>query len=320
MRSQDEGAEGNMALNDRSLRTLARAIKISQGHFALILVRCNYGALRERMVASLRSLLLAELAESSTSKFDLQELALPTSAKTLYTAILAKITSTQPNALMIFGLESVTACDELLKYTNQIRDRFRKNFSFPLVLWVNEELLQKLIRLAPDFKSWAATSIKFEADADELRNFLDSQGLNLFAAILNSGSANPDDWAIAARNVMEASLVLSGLDPGSNLKYELSLACKELCDRGIGLEPDLEATTEFVLGRYDQANDLIDSALARYQQSLEFWNRTSGTHDMMFGKSAYLSVKVTKMAGRARLCLTRLPYTHWSFAFVEVSC
>ena len=42
--------------------------------------------------------------------------------------------------------------------------------------------------------------------------------------------------------------------------------------------------------------------------------------DMMFGKSAYLSVKVTKMAGRARLCLTRLPYTHWSFAFVEVSC
>ncbi|NER33581.1 MAG: hypothetical protein F6J93_05880 [Oscillatoria sp. SIO1A7] len=266
-----------MALNDRSLRTLARAIKISQGHFALILVRCNYGALRERMVASLRSLLLAELAESSASKFDLQELALPTSAKTLYTAILAKITSTQPNALMIFGLESVAACDELLKYTNQIRDRFRKNFAFPLVLWVNEELLQKLIRLAPDFKSWAATSIKFEADADELRNFLDSQGLNLFAAILNSGSANPDDWAIAARNVMQASLVLSGLDRESNLKYELSLACKELCDRGIGLEPDLEATTEFVLGRYDQASDLIDSALARYQQSLEFWHSASAS-------------------------------------------
>lgn len=40
--------------------------------------------------------------------------------------------------------------------------------------------------------------------------------------------------------------------------------------------------------------------------------------DMVFGKSAYLSVKVTKLQGKARLHMTRQPYTHWTFAFVEV--
>ncbi len=40
--------------------------------------------------------------------------------------------------------------------------------------------------------------------------------------------------------------------------------------------------------------------------------------DMVFGKSAYLSVKVTRLQGRARLQFSRLPFTHWSFSFVEV--
>jgi hypothetical protein len=30
------------------------------------------------------------------------------------------------------------------------------------VLWINDEILQKLIRLAPDFKSWAANPIRFD--------------------------------------------------------------------------------------------------------------------------------------------------------------
>ncbi|KAL3880384.1 hypothetical protein ACJMK2_032628 [Sinanodonta woodiana] len=39
--------------------------------------------------------------------------------------------------------------------------------------------------------------------------------------------------------------------------------------------------------------------------------------DMVFGSWAYLSVKITKLKGTARLQLSRLPYTHWSFAFYE---
>ncbi|KAK3576431.1 hypothetical protein CHS0354_025192 [Potamilus streckersoni] len=39
--------------------------------------------------------------------------------------------------------------------------------------------------------------------------------------------------------------------------------------------------------------------------------------DMVFGSWAYLSVKITKLKGTARLQLSRQPYTHWSFAFYE---
>ncbi|XP_017773044.1 PREDICTED: PDZ domain-containing protein 8 [Nicrophorus vespilloides] len=36
---------------------------------------------------------------------------------------------------------------------------------------------------------------------------------------------------------------------------------------------------------------------------------------MKFGKTAYLSIKVKRIAGLARLQFTRTPYTHWSFSF-----
>lgn len=39
--------------------------------------------------------------------------------------------------------------------------------------------------------------------------------------------------------------------------------------------------------------------------------------DLVFGKSAYLFVKISKMEGRVRLVFTRLPFTHWSFTFVD---
>ncbi|XP_068955145.1 PDZ domain-containing protein 8 isoform X1 [Petaurus breviceps papuanus] len=39
--------------------------------------------------------------------------------------------------------------------------------------------------------------------------------------------------------------------------------------------------------------------------------------DLVFGKSAYLFVKLSHMTGRLRLVFTRLPFTHWAFSFVE---
>ncbi|KAG5879738.1 hypothetical protein JTB14_033340 [Gonioctena quinquepunctata] len=36
---------------------------------------------------------------------------------------------------------------------------------------------------------------------------------------------------------------------------------------------------------------------------------------MKFGKTAYLSIKVKRISGRARLQFSRQPYTHWSFSF-----
>ncbi len=92
----------------------------------------------------------------------IQELVLHPSVNTLLTTILTAIEEPPPPALMVFGLDSVVAIDQLLTATNLVRDEFPKQFPFPLILCINDEILQKLIRLAPDFKSWATNPIRFE--------------------------------------------------------------------------------------------------------------------------------------------------------------
>lgn len=143
-----ENLSGN---NKRSLKRLERAIVMSQGQFSLILVSCNCSSLRLQVVNQLQF-----------SSVQIQELTLHPSVSTLFTTILTALEEPLPQALMVFGLESVVAIDQVLSATNLVRDEFSKQFPFPLVLWINDEILQKLIRLAPDFKSWAANPIRFE--------------------------------------------------------------------------------------------------------------------------------------------------------------
>ncbi|NXT52488.1 PDZD8 protein, partial [Pluvianellus socialis] len=39
--------------------------------------------------------------------------------------------------------------------------------------------------------------------------------------------------------------------------------------------------------------------------------------DLVFGKSAYLFVKISQVTGKLKLVFTRLPFTHWSFSFMD---
>lgn len=237
------------ASNDRSLKTLSRAITLSVGQFALILVRCNYAALQQLQQQRLQELCCVRLSQ----------LFLPSSIKTLYTTILKALAS-EPTPQMVFGLESVTAIDQVLISTNQVRDEFRKNLTFPLVLWVTDEVLQKLTRFAPDFKSWAATSIKFELDNDELIAVWRQTALELFTTILQSGVGE-----FLPNHALD-------LAPGCRRRGELESAQRDLASRGISLEPILQATWEFILGRDAYATDQLDDALEHYRQSLQIGN------------------------------------------------
>jgi hypothetical protein len=145
--------------NEDSLRTLIRAITRSQGYFSLILARCNDATVREGIMQQLRN----------QCPVRIRELALKRSDKTLYTTISDALGLEQPNALMVSSLESVSALDQVLIATNQVREEFR-NFSCPFVLWITDEILQKLIRLVPDFESWA-TSVEFARVASEPQDY-----------------------------------------------------------------------------------------------------------------------------------------------------
>ncbi|MCU0545275.1 MAG: AAA family ATPase [Oscillatoriaceae cyanobacterium Prado104] len=299
--------------NDRSIKTLVRSIAMSQQQFSLILARCNYQQLRQQMAQCLRQ----------QSPFQIQDVILPASVKTLYTTLLANTQYSRPGqigaaALMVFGLEAIVAIDELLASTNQVRDEFRKNFSCPVVLWVTDDIVTKMIRLAPDFKSWAAATIKFEMASDELIHFLTQQADAIFSAgelnkeretdtarcrrhegetsNLPSGLAEAGGWPanypafnseiISSRQLEPVSY--SPLSPGSTLnlalgslsRRELELALRDLQNRGQELEPALEASLQFVLGRDYYVSDHTETALVLYQQSLAFWQMQTGNWEL----------------------------------------
>lgn len=139
--------------HSRALRQLIRSIILSQGQFCLILAHCNSPSLRQKAIEQLQK----------SCPVKVQELCLDHDCKKLYSTIAQKYTSDPPDALMITGLESVYHLNQLLVATNLVREEFRK-FPFPLILWVTDEIHTKLIRLVPDFFSWAANGIEFVSE------------------------------------------------------------------------------------------------------------------------------------------------------------
>ena len=259
------------AHNERSLKTLARAISLSQHQFALILVRCNYAQLRDRITQQLQARL----------PLPISILTLPESAKTLYTTIHTALETRShdlhladrptlprpatepavaPAALFIFGLETLQALEQALIATNIVREELRRQFQFPIVLWANDAVLRKLERLTPDLYSWAGnTIIGFELAPLELVRSLKDHSDRLFSAVLDMGDEQV--WA----NQHQTRLT-NALRPG-----EVPLALANLNETGFAIDPELEASLDFLLGQQAQAQGQMPAARDRYERSLEFW-------------------------------------------------
>jgi hypothetical protein len=154
--------------NQDNIKSLARTLRMSQGQFSLIVVRCNYAKLRETMLTKLRELLKKD-------GIHLGELVLTKTTETLYSTIdewkQREYSEQQKWAIAVLGLEDVQEIDQLLNATNSMREEFRKNFTVPVVLWVNENISKKLIRLVPDIESWA-TTFELALPPEDLIGFL----------------------------------------------------------------------------------------------------------------------------------------------------
>ncbi|MEW6492002.1 MAG: hypothetical protein AB1589_05555 [Cyanobacteriota bacterium] len=235
--------------NEESLRTLSRAIALSEGQFSLILARCNYQSLQQRVMQQLRERYGVEF----------REIVLKPSTRTLYTTIRAALDDEQPKCAIVSGLELVSEVEEVLIATNHARDEFRKHFSFPLVLWVTDEVLQKFIRVAPDFTSWAATPIGFTIPSADLIESLNQSAESVFKTILKAGSG---------KFLNNTDL---NLEIGSRRRLELEAALNELQHRGEILDPELEANLQFLLGLDADSNDKMEESRQHYERSLAFW-------------------------------------------------
>ncbi len=248
--------------NHRSLNRLIRAITLSQGQFSLILVRCNYTQLQQQVLQQLQQ----------QTEIPIRQLTLASTVRTLYSTIAAELENTSvPAALLVRGLEGVVALDQLLNSTNQVRDEFRKRFPFPLVLWITDDVATKMIRLAPDFKSWAAATIKFEIATCELIDYLDTQAQLLWQKAeqrVKQGEITTAKTALTQIASTETVQSLNYFTIGSYHRRELESAWRDLQQRGHTLTPRLAAAQQFIYGQDNDAHDQSDTARSHYQNSL----------------------------------------------------
>ncbi|WP_017303120.1 WD40 repeat domain-containing protein [Spirulina subsalsa] len=249
--------------NQRSLSTLLRAIAFSQEQFTLILLRCNYQSLQQEMWEQLQGMI------PEADPLYLYPIYLPPRLNTLFTT-LHEVYEQEfsgfspellPGALSVFNLDGVADLESVLEVTNQMRDEFRKSLPLPILLWVTDEVLQKLTRLAPDFKSWAATSLKFELAPEDAIVLWWQTTDSLFQQLLEAG--------------VEHFLPNEAVDlaPGCRTRQELEFAKGKVETSQNQLNPVSEATWLFILGRDAYGNQQIDQALEYFQASLKFWSQ-----------------------------------------------
>lgn len=237
--------------NQQSVQKLVRAIAISGGEFSLILAHCNYGRLQQTIMQWLRDALSGQVHEITLERVD----------QTLLSATQHELNRCpiQPDALIVKGLDSLDELDQVLKATNQVRDEFRKLYSFPVVVWVNDEVLRRMIRLAPDFQSWA-TTIDFQLSTAQLVDALQTGENLMFQTILDQG---------VGRFLTNEAIF------GSRYRQELMSALRDLQQRSYQLAPNLAASLDFVQGREAYSAGDLDKALRYYRSSLDYWQQTS---------------------------------------------
>ncbi|BDM82926.1 WD40 domain-containing protein [Acaryochloris marina] len=235
------------------LEELAWTIEMSEGQFTLILANCNYAQLRTALIQH-----LAELCPVAIKPVHLNP-----DAVTLYSAIQQQLGQQVPPALMVTGLESLEALEQVLTSANQAREEFRKHLPIPLVLWLDDELLKQMVRLVPDLKSWG-TSFRFQAEPVELVQFLQDCSLRLFTTILDAGQFVPNSEVLGKRNRQEIGYALQALETS-----------------GTTLDPKLQATLIFAQGRNAYAKGELQKALDLYQKSLQEWPDSEQPSDGM---------------------------------------
>ncbi|MEH2183638.1 nSTAND1 domain-containing NTPase, partial [Nostoc sp.] len=226
--------------NEKGLQQLAWAIESSVGQFKLILARCNYTSLRDRLISRLREICQVEI----------RVLTVQQSNRTLYTAIQEEFGAEIPACVMVVGLESVQNLSVMLTSANQVREEFRKNFAFPLVLWIDDEIYKQLIQLAPDLESWATTR-NFAISTQELVNFI-----------------------IETANQWFSNNLKFNVNVYLKLEKELEAAQKDLLQKPDIYNLEIQANLESLLGLIKQIKNQKDLALQHYHKALELWQQS----------------------------------------------
>ena len=237
--------EDCLVQNTETLRELCRLLSLSLGDFELILAVCNSSQQRQSIVQQFQQ----------NCPVTVQSITLEPSTTTLFTTIQKQVQLPTAEALMVFGLDTIQDLDPLLTATNQIREEFR-HFPFPIILWLTNDTLKQLIRLAPDFYTWANT-FTFYTPSHVFTDFLDKLIQDLWHQVKD---ARENDF-------LDKKTL--GLASGSPRCQELEMSRTILDHRGITLTDEQLASLSFLQGRISNNNTL--AARDHYEESLKRW-------------------------------------------------
>ena len=231
-----------------ALQELSLLLDIYDGTFTLLLARCNYVNLRDRAIARLAEIL----------PIGMRQVRLEPTTKSIYHAIHSSTPAMRDGnlpAVMVTGLEASENPDVLVKGLNQIREEFRKNCLYPIVLWINDDLLKRMIRVAPDFESWT-TTIEFAIASEDLIESLTSGTEALFHLALSA-------------NLIDPSHSLGRISHlGGIYLTELDVARRDLRNQGEQISPSLQAGLDFIRGM--NTRDCLQS-LSYLKASYKYW-------------------------------------------------
>ncbi|NMF59197.1 WD40 domain-containing protein [Pseudanabaena yagii] len=235
--------------NEDLLQELSMTLDMYEGEFKLLLARCNYQDLRDRLITRLKEI----------HPQPIYEIKLPRSQKDLYNYIIAQVRSETPKVLTIMGLDELEDLHAALLDINLNREMFRNHCPYPIVWWISDSTHKRIIRTAPDFESWT-TTLEFPIDTDELLTSLHDGSEALFSHVLA-----PSEIPFFKKLGQIHQL-------GSIQCAELETALKEISDRGLNLEPRLQANLNFIRGLDTlPPNNSPAKALEYLQASFNYW-------------------------------------------------
>ncbi|MDV3350582.1 hypothetical protein QGP82_17880 [Leptothoe sp. LEGE 181152] len=257
--------------NQTALTDLQRAMTLGSGQFSLILVRANYQRLTQ--------LLLSALAQ--THQFHTVELL--ASSRSLTEAILNRQASLPetPAAVMVTGFDQVEAQDVLFKAANVGRNALLTKFPYPVVLWMNDTVLQNLTHYAADLKSFAAVPIRVNYPIQALIEALHRGANELFTHILDNHNDHFLDYSSPQLPSLSQHLKIL-------TERELSFAIADLNQHHVQLDGALQASLNFLQGREAHTPERLKVARDYYEQSLDYWIQVDKTVENTSDQQAVL--------------------------------
>jgi WD40 repeat protein len=246
------------AKNTKTLHQLGMAIARSQGQFKLILIRCDYTSARSHWTQRLTDHCRAEHG------LDVPVLSLPKTGTTLYSLVQQFLVDRHGQAthgVQVIGLEAADNIAALLANANQVRENLRE-FPFPLLVWLNDEVLQHFMFGASDLFSWATTKQFLMAD------------VTLVEALAEIVRLFFDRLAVATDSqLLGRADVLKSRD-----RNEARTAQTELDRRDLTLDPVLRAQMDIIFGRESYRGGDRDAAETQLEASLVFWRGEGHEH------------------------------------------